>query len=266
MRAGATIESDRPSCASNQATRRSTTRRDDWIARRDRCHDVGLPRLEPSRTAGDLGGSALYPAEVHKLLAGHATFRREFVAGSKEFLERLASAHQSPAAMLIGCADSRVVPELLTSSAPGDLFVIRNVANLVPHAEHGSRSVGSALEYALGALHVRHVVVCGHYGCGGVKAMIDGVDRQAMPNLAQWIEQAAAQNAVAHEEGVADREAQWQRAVEENVLDQIAHLTGYPCARPLLESGELTIHGWVYDLRGDLFVYDDDRAAFVHNT
>ena len=204
---------------------------------------------------------------MHKLLAGHSTFRREYVAGSKPFLDRLASEHQSPAAMLIGCADSRVVPELLTSSAPGDLFVVRNVANLVPIAGRGSRSVGSALEYALGALHVRHVIVCGHYGCGGVKAMIDGLDAKAMPNLAEWIADAAALNAVACEEKKPgdDVDGRWRRAVEENVLDQMAHLAGYDCARPLLESGELKIYGWVYDLRGDLFVYEDDQEAFVHN-
>lgn len=204
---------------------------------------------------------------MHKLLAGHATFRRDYVTGSQAFLDRLASQHQSPSAMFIGCADSRVVPELLTGSAPGEIFVVRNVANLVPIPGRGSRSVGSALEYALGALHVRNVIVCGHYGCGGVKAMIDGLDAAAMPNLAEWIADAAAINAVAREgkrEGE-EAEARWKRAVEENVLDQMTHLAGYDCAKPLLESGELKIHGWVYDLRGDLAVYDDDEDGFVRN-
>lgn len=198
---------------------------------------------------------------MHKLLQGHATFRREYVARSHEFLAELASEHQSPDALYIGCADSRVVPELLTNSAPGSLFVIRNVANLVPRAERADASVGAALEYAVQALHVRHIVVCGHIGCGGVKAMIDGVDATQMPELAAWIADAAIVNASARDGSGGD--AQWRRAVEENVLDQLANLSSHPCVREHLEGDHLQLHGWVYDLRGSLLVYDHDDARFL---
>lgn len=197
---------------------------------------------------------------MHKLLRGHAHFRREYVAHSREFLQSLASEHQSPDALYIGCADSRVIPELLTSSAPGELFVIRNIANLVPPAARASSSVGAALEYALDALHVGHVVVCGHYGCGGVKAMIDGIDGTRWPELQAWIADAAVANAAARGENTPD---QWRRAVEENVLDQLANLSTYPIVREKLDAGALTLHGWVYDLHGGLLVYDDDAEAFV---
>ncbi len=197
---------------------------------------------------------------MHKLLRGHATFRREYVARSRGFLAELASEHQSPDALYIGCADSRVVPELLTSSAPGELFVIRNVANLVPASGPGSASVGAALEYGLGALGVGHIVVCGHYGCGGVKAMIDGVDRVAMPELHRWIADAAVVNSSARDGS--GGEGQWRRAVEENVLDQLANLTTYPCVQAGLDAQRLQLHGWVYDLRGGLYVYDDEEARF----
>lgn len=197
---------------------------------------------------------------MHKLLHGHATFRREYVARSREFLAQLASEHQSPDALFIGCADSRVVPELLTGSAPGDLFVVRNVANLVPPATRASSSVGAALEYGLGALGVGHIVVCGHYGCGGVKAMIEGVDGEAMPELKRWISHAAVCNAAARDGSGGD--AQWRRAVEENVLDQMANLTTYPCVQQGLASGTVALHGWVYDLQGRLFVYDDAEGRF----
>lgn len=196
---------------------------------------------------------------MHKLLRGHATFRREYVAHSRAFLAELASAHQSPDALFVGCADSRVIPELLTSSAPGELFVVRNVANLVPPAARASSSVGAALEYALGPLGVGHVVVCGHIGCGGVKGMIEGVDAERMPELAAWIADAAVANAAARTPGP----DQWRRAVEENVLDQLANLSTYPIVRERLDAGTLTLHGWVYDLEGGLAVYDDDAEAFV---
>ncbi len=199
---------------------------------------------------------------MHKLLTGHATFRREFVAGSTAFLDKLASEHQSPDALFIGCADSRVIPELLTSSAPGELFVVRNIANLVPPATRGSSSVGAALEYAVQVLHVQHIVVCGHYGCGGVKAMIEGVDGAKMPELERWLKDAAVLNSVAREPSQGG-EDQWERAVEENVLDQLANLLTYPGIAEKLAAGSMTLHGWVYDLRGGLHVYDHGRADFV---
>ena len=149
---------------------------------------------------------------------------------------------------------------LLTSSAPGELFVVRNVANLVPRAERADASVGAALEYAVQALHVGHIVVCGHYQCGGVKAMIDGVDGERMPELAAWIAEAAVTNSAAR--GAPSAE-QWDRAVEENVLDQLANLSTHPCVRERLEAGTLQLHGWVYDLRGGLRVYDDEQARFL---
>ncbi|MCC7541253.1 MAG: carbonic anhydrase, partial [Deltaproteobacteria bacterium] len=107
------------------------------------------------------------------LLEGHRFFRTSYVAGERDFLHQLASVGQSPDALYVGCSDSRVVPELLTSSAPGALFVVRNVANLVPSLTHADASVGAALEYAIGHLHVPHVIVCGHLGCGGIGALLD---------------------------------------------------------------------------------------------
>lgn len=184
------------------------------------------------------------------------------MAGSKDFLEKLASSHQSPDALFIGCADSRVIPELLTSSAPGELFVIRNVANLVPAAQRPDSCVGAALEYAVQALHIHHIVVCGHYDCGGVKAMIDGVDGTAMPELKAWLKDAAVLNSAARAEP-SDPEQQWRDAVEENVLDQLANLPSHPCVRDRLATGELTLHGWIYDLRGQLLVYDHTTGSFA---
>lgn len=104
---------------------------------------------------------------VEELLAGHGRFRAEYVAEERGFLERLAEEGQRPSALFIGCSDSRVIPELLTGAVPGELFVVRNVANLIPPRSDPDRSIGAAIEYAVDQLGIREVIVCGHEECGG---------------------------------------------------------------------------------------------------
>lgn len=202
---------------------------------------------------------------MKQLLEGHATFRREYAAGAAPFLQKLASEHQSPGALYVGCSDSRVVPELLTSSAPGDLFVVRNIANAVPPLDDADASVGAALDYALEVLHVEHVVVCGHYGCGGVKAILDGHKKlKSLPSLFEWLDHLAPSILAARLEQV-DPEEQWRAAVEANVVQQLVNLTTFPAVRKRLEMGSLWLHGWVYDLHsGGVTVYDSTGERFVH--
>src|SRR5438045_9363603 len=104
------------------------------------------------------------------LLSGHAHFRAEYFKNEAQYLRRLASEGQSPSALYIGCSDSRVIPELLTSSAPGEIFVVRNIANLVPTYANGLVSVGAATESALQVPKVPDCIACGHYGSRGVPA------------------------------------------------------------------------------------------------
>lgn len=197
------------------------------------------------------------------LLRGHRRFRAEYAGGEREFLERLASKGQSPDALYIGCSDSRVVPELLTSSSPGQLFVLRNVANLVPVFSDPDSSVGAAIEYAVSHLHVPHVIVCGHYECGGVKAALDGLDKvKALPSLFEWLGEVRA--AAESVDPALEPEARWRRAVEESVVFQLGNLASYAAVAAALAEGRLSLHGWVYDLRtAALSVYDADKHAFV---
>lgn len=201
---------------------------------------------------------------MRQLLDGHATFRREFAAGAGPFLQKLASEHQSPGALYIGCSDSRVVPELLTSSAPGELFVVRNIANAVPPLRDADASVGAALDYALEVLHVEHVVVCGHYGCGGVKAVLDGHKKlKKMASLYEWLDHLAP-SILASRIELVDPEEQWRAAVEANVMQQLVNLTTFPTVRRRLEAEELWLHGWVYDLHsGGVAVFDPAGERFV---
>lgn len=197
------------------------------------------------------------------LIRGHRKFRREYAGDERAFLERLASRGQSPDALYIGCSDSRVVPELLTSSSPGQLFVVRNVANLVPVFNDPDSSVGAAIEYAVGHLQVPHVIVCGHYECGGVKAALDGLEKvRKHPSLFEWLGEvrAAAENV----DPSLEPALRWRRAVEESVVFQLGNLASYAAVAAALAEGKLQLHGWVYDLKtSSLSVYDAGKHAFV---
>ena len=125
----------------------------------------------------------------HPLGQAHELFQRAYAGHEREFLEDLVAHGQHPLAFFLGCSDSRVIPEVLTHAVPGELFVVRNVANLLPPVERLIVSAGAALEYAVGHLHVRHLIVCGHDLCGGIRAALDGgVDNAAYPALGEWLE------------------------------------------------------------------------------
>lgn len=196
---------------------------------------------------------------MRELLDRHAEFRRKIPRTARKFLRALASEGQSPDALYIGCSDSRVVPEILTRSSPGALFVVRNVANVVPPLTHPHASVGAAIEYAVGHLHVPHAIICGHYGCGGVQAAVDGVEhleQAGLPTLARWLSDVAVLVEPVKALGV-------RRAVEENVERQLDHLMSYPCVAAALARDEIELHGWVYDLHSlELWVYDADADVF----
>lgn len=200
------------------------------------------------------------------LLSGHARFRSEYFSEEADFLRTLAREGQSPSALYIGCCDSRVVPELLTTSRPGELFVVRNIANVVPAFDHADASVGAAIEYSVSVLGVGHVIVCGHDLCGGVKAALDGVDKlQSHPSLHEWVKQIgpAADTARAIEKS-ADPKQLLRTAVEENVLESMDHLITYPAIAAALSAHKIALHGWVFDIdAGTLRVYDVTKEEFV---
>jgi carbonic anhydrase len=195
------------------------------------------------------------------LLRGHRHFRRKFLANERAFLQKLASEGQSPGAVYIGCSDSRVVPELLTSTSPGEIFVVRNIANLIPTFEHADASVGAALDYAIGHLKVEHVIVCGHYGCGGVKGAMEGGHFHGHDSLEEWLAPLVPVTARVRCE---DPARWWKEAVEESVIQQLENLSTYPIVKSALEQDAITLHAWVYDLFTlNLFVYDVDSEHFA---
>ena len=194
----------------------------------------------------------------------HELFQRAYAGHEREFLEDLVAHGQHPLAFFLGCSDSRVIPELLTQAVPGELFVVRNVANLLPPVERRIVSAGAALEYAVGHLHVRHLIVCGHDLCGGVRAALDGgVDREETPALAEWLDglgPVVERTRSVPEEGG----RRWRRTVEENVLEQLTNALGYAAVARAVATGELALHGWVFDMAtGSLRVYHGQAGGFV---
>lgn len=196
-------------------------------------------------------------------LEGHQQFRSKFFE-ERGFLKKLATEGQTPKALYIGCSDSRVVPEYLTSAAVGDLFVVRNIANHVPKRRHHDLSVGAAIEYAVTVLEVPDIIVCGHYGCGGVKAAIDGLGGLTrQPELKAWLTDLVDSVEKARKSGLTG-DALWGRAVEEHVLDALEDLMSFDVVKSALEAGTLHVHGWVYDMSStQLVVFDPESDTWV---
>lgn len=177
---------------------------------------------------------------VHDLAAGVARFRRDVFPAKAELFARLAGTH-TPTTLFISCSDARVVPELITGSEPGELFVIRTAGNLVPAYTPGAEGVAASIEYAVAVLGVTDIVVCGHSACGAMTALAEGHDLSALPTVAGWLRHADASVARAAESGV-------DALVRANVLAQLAGLATHPSVARALAARKVTLHGWVYDI------------------
>lgn len=200
---------------------------------------------------------------MDKLIAGLRHFRENVFWERKEVFERSANG-QHPLAMLVTCSDSRVLPDQLTQADPGDLFVHRNAGNLVP--PHGDPTGESAtIEYAVTGLGVTDIVVCGHYRCGAVKAVLNPGDTGSMPEVRGWLTHAAGTKEVMDREHAdLSGEDRWDRAVEVNVLVQLQNLAQHPVVAAGLAAGTLRLHAWVLRFEsGDVLAYDPHGRRFT---
>lgn len=200
---------------------------------------------------------------VMKFIAGNRKFQQGLFDQEREFMISLAEGQQ-PLMMYIGCSDSRVVPELLTMSRPGDLFVTRNVANIVPPSDRDNGAVGAAVEYAIGHLKVQHIVICGHYKCGGIEALdLDPVQLNREPYIARWL-QWARPILELPAASLKNRRLRHEALVAENVMLQLRNLRTYSAVQDALEEGLIRLHGWIYDLEtGSLLAYNPDAGRFT---
>jgi len=178
-----------------------------------------------------------------RLLEGLQRFRRESFPKYREHYQRLVSEGQSPSTLFIGCADSRVVPDLLTDTLPGDLFVVRNVGNLVPPFETDTghfHGVSAGIEFATMALEVKDIVICGHSHCGAIRALYAPPPAGA-PHMTKWLD--LARPAMIPSEASADT---LRRTEMRSIVLQLQNLMTFPMVRERVERGDLCLHGWYY--------------------
>ncbi|MER6910125.1 carbonic anhydrase [Streptomyces sp. NPDC000594] len=182
---------------------------------------------------------------MRDLIEGVARFRQDAYPARAELFAELATVHR-PTTLFISCSDARVVPELITQSEPGELFVVRTAGNLVPAHTPGSDGVAASIEYAVAVLGVRSVVVCGHSACGAMTALAEEHDLSAAPAVADWLRHADASRARAGTTG--SGAGRVDALVRENVLAQLANLATHPSVARALAGGTVTLHGWVYSI------------------
>jgi carbonic anhydrase len=201
---------------------------------------------------------------MQRLVHGLHHFQQHIFRPQREFFERLADG-QAPETLFITCSDSRINPNLITQTEPGELFIIRNAGNIVPPHSHDPGGEAATIEYAIEALSVSDIVVCGHSQCGAMKAVNDPSLLKDMPIVAAWLANAEATRRI-----VGSRYAQLQGAellevtVAENVLVQIEHLRTQPAVAAALARGELRLHAWVYEIEsGYVFSYDPEQGQYA---
>lgn len=206
---------------------------------------------------------------IDELVDGFRRFHSVYYGQRPELVERLVKHGQAPKVMVVACSDSRVDPAIVTDCDPGDLFVVRNVANLVPPYEEGGgyHGTSAALEFAVRCLNVEHVIVMGHARCGGIRALLGDIRLEdgAGQFITPWMsiaEQARREVSTTHAAG--DAEARAAACERQAVRVSLANLMSFPFVREAVAAGRLQLHGWYFDLdRGELHGCDPAGDDFT---
>jgi carbonic anhydrase len=203
------------------------------------------------------------------LRKGYAAFRNDTLRQHEKLFRTLAQEGQSPKAMVISCCDSRVDPTTIFNARPGDLFMVRNVANLVPPytPTGGYHGVSAALEFAVTGLGIEHILIMGHMACGGIKAYLDGLyDRDAGgPFINRWMSiLAPARARVLQSHGHASRAEQQRALEEEGIRQSIQNVQEFPFVRKRVSEGKLSVHGGYFDIStATLYAMDGGTGEFL---
>ena len=206
---------------------------------------------------------------MQRLIAGVHKFRNDEFGRYRALFRKLSQDGQNPHTLFITCSDSRVLAELITQSKSGELFVVKNVGNIVPPASAtgSTNSTAAAIEFAVDVLKVSDLVVCGHSQCGAMNALLlPAAQLNSMPHLSEWLRIAAPVQRIIEREyrHLTDPRARATAAAEENVLFALENLRSYPCVQQRLADGSLHLHGWFFNIStAELFAYDPGSNQFV---
>ncbi|HVH46441.1 MAG TPA: carbonic anhydrase [Labilithrix sp.] len=203
---------------------------------------------------------------MQKLAAGIHHFQATYFASNRKLFQRLAEAGQRPEALFITCCDSRVVPNLITTAAPGELFIVRNVGNIVPSVSRGVMGgVSAAIQYAVEVLEVSNVIVCGHTNCGAIDAILHPERVAHLPFVSRWLaESSRIPQLIEERYGHLEPDARMTAAIEENVLIQLENLRSFDFVARRLDTGALKMSGWVFQIAtGNVFDYDPISEQFL---
>jgi carbonic anhydrase len=200
---------------------------------------------------------------MHELIAGIRTFQRDIFPQYRELFAKLAGG-QSPEALVVTCSDSRVDPFLLTQAQPGQLFVLRNAGNLVPKYDGFVGGVTATIEFAVVALRVPNIIVCGHSGCGAMMGLLHPETLENMPNVEDWLRRHAEPvREILAKAGRLEGPDELAQAVEANVLVQLENLRTHPSVAEALATGRMALHGWVYDIAsGEVRAWNEEWKQF----
>ena len=205
---------------------------------------------------------------MQQLIEGVHKFRNDEFGNYRKLFRKLSQEGQNPHTLFITCSDSRVLAELITQSQPGDLFVVKNIGNIVPPAgvTGDTNSTAAAIEFAVANLHVSDIVICGHSQCGAISALLDKKPvSDATPHLRDWLKLAAPvlETLKKNYGHLQNAGALQNAAAEENVLFALENLHSYPCVQERLVDGSLRLHGWFFKIAtAELFAFDPETRQF----
>jgi carbonic anhydrase len=201
---------------------------------------------------------------MQKLVQGIHHFQANIFRSQRELFERLADG-QRPDALFITCSDSRINPNLITQTDPGELFILRNAGNIVPPYGAANGGEGATIEFAVAALGIKDIIVCGHSLCGAMKGLLHPDQLGDMPAVSAWLGHAEATRRIMKEKyRNLNNNDLLTATVEENVLVQLENLRTHPSVAAGLARGDLKLHGWVYKIQtGQVFAYDPARGQFA---